>query len=158
MPFRFKGLPPDSFAPLLQMSDAELEAIGARRTIADDKPGFPCRVSLEDAEPGERLVLLSFAHQKAASPYKAAGPIFVREAARTRYDSTDVPPVFRLGRLLSARAYDAAGLMLDADVADSGNDGALEALLERLFARADTDYIHLHYARRGCYAARVERA
>jgi hypothetical protein len=158
MRFRYKGLPREPFAALLQMSDAELEAIGARRMIADGKPGFPCRVSLEDAEPAERLVLLSFAHQDAASPYKAAGPIFVRETARTPYDSTDVPPVFRLGRLLSARAYDAAGLMLDADVADSGNDGALEALLERLFARADTDYIHLHYAKRGCYAARVERA
>jgi hypothetical protein len=158
MPFRFKGLPPTSFAPLLAMSNAQLEAMGARRMIADDKPGFPCRVSLEDAEPGERLVLFSFAHQDAASPYKAAGPIFVREAARTAYDSTDVPPVFRAGRLLSARAYDAAGLMVDADVADSAKDGALEALLERLFARDDTDYIHLHYAKRGCYAARVERA
>jgi uncharacterized protein DUF1203 len=158
MPFRYKGLPREPFAPLLQMSDAELGAIGARRMIADDKPGFPCRVSLEDAEPGERLVLLSFAHQDAASPYKAAGPIFVREAARAPYDSTDMPPVFRAGRLLSARAYDAAGLMVDADVADSAKAGALESLLEKLFARADTDYIHLHYAKRGCYAARVERA
>lgn len=158
MPFRFKGLPREPFAPLLAMSDAELEAVGAHRMIAGDKPGFPCRVSLEDAEPGERLVLLSFAHQDAASPYKAAGPIFVREAARTPYDSTDVPPVFRAGRLLSARAYDAAGLMVDADVADSAKAGALASLLEELFARADTDYIHLHYAKRGCYAARVERA
>lgn len=158
MPFRFKGLPREPFAPLLTMSDAELASIGARRMIADDKPGFPCRVSLEDAEPGERLVLLSFAHHDAASPYRAAGPIFVRGAAQTPYDSTELPPVFRAGRLLSARAYDAAGLMLDADVADSAEDGALESLLEKLFARPDTDYIHLHYAKRGCYAARVERA
>jgi hypothetical protein len=158
MPFRFKGLPRQPFAPLLAMSDAELEAIGAQRMIADDKPGFPCRVSLEDSEPGERVVLLSFPHHDAASPYRAAGPIFVREAARAPYDSTQVPPVFRAGRLLSARAYDAAGLMLDADVADSAQDGALESLLERLFAAPTTAYIHLHYAKRGCYAARVERA
>jgi hypothetical protein len=158
MPFRFKGLPREPFASLLQMSDAELQTMGARRMIADDKPGFPCRVSLEDAEPGERLVLFSFAHQAAVSPYKASGPIFVREAARAPYDSTEMPPVLRAGRLISARAYDSAGLMLDADVADSVEDGALESLLEELFARADTDYIHLHYAKRGCYAARVERA
>jgi len=158
MPFRFKGLPREPFAPLQAMSDAELASIGARRMIADEKPGFPCRISLEDAEPGERLVLLSFAHHDAASPYRAAGPIFVREAAAAPYDSTELPPVFRAGRLLSARAYDGAGLMLDADVADSAQDGALESVLGKLFARADTDYIHLHYAKRGCYAARVERA
>ena len=28
--------------------------------VADSKPGFPCRVTLEDAEPGERLILYVF--------------------------------------------------------------------------------------------------
>ena len=155
MTFRFRGLSADPFAPLLALSDAELEARGMRRMIADEKPGFPCRVSLEDAEPGERLILLPFEHQPAHSPYRAAGPIFVRETARMTYDrSGDLPPVLR-ERLLSVRAYDRDGLMVDADVVEGAG---VEALLARQFDRADTDYIHIHFARRGCYACRVDRA
>jgi len=155
MSFRFKGLPLAPFESMIHMSDAELESIGARRMVVDEKPGFPCRVTLEDAEPGERVVLLSFFHQNADSPFKAAGPIFVREIARETFDSTDTPPVFRNGRMLSARAYDSAGMMIDADVTASET---LAPLLDKLFALEGTDYIHVHYAKRGCFAARVERA
>lgn len=155
MPYRFLGLSAEPFAPLLTLSDGELEARGMRRMIADEKPGFPCRVSLEDAEPGERLILLPFEHQPAHSPYRAAGPIFVRETARTTYDrSGEMPPVL-LGRMLSVRAYNRDGLMVDADVIDGAN---VETLLARQFDRADTDYVHIHFARRGCYACRVQRA
>jgi hypothetical protein len=154
MSFRYCGLPRAPFESMFRMSDAELVALGARRMIADEKPGFPCRVSLTDAEPGEPVLLLSFAHQNASSPYKASGPIFVRESAREPYDSDCIPPVFQTGRLLSARAYDATGTMIDADVTQS-ND--IESLLEKLFANDETEYVHVHYARRGCFAARVER-
>jgi hypothetical protein len=154
MPFRYMGLPRAQFEPMFAMSDAELGAQGARRMIVDENPGFPCRVSLADAEPGEPVLLLSFAHQDANSPYKASGPIFVRERAHESYDSDRIPPVFATGRLLSARAYDAAGIMIDADVTQSSD---LESLLAKLFARDETEYVHVHYARRGCFAARVER-
>jgi hypothetical protein len=152
--FRFKGLPQAPFQPFLAMTDAELEIAGARRMVADAKPGFPCRVSLEDAEPGERLVLVNHEHQPAHSPYRASGPIFVRETARVPYDGTDVPPVLR-ARLLSLRAYDTAGLMVDADVVEGAE---VETLLARLFARDDTEVVHIHYARRGCFACSVARA
>jgi hypothetical protein len=154
MPFRYLGLPSVQFEPMLPMSDSQLATIGARRMIADENPGFPCRVSLSDAEPGEPVLLLSFAHQSADSPYKASGPVFVRESAREPYDSTSIPPVFQTGRLLSARAYDKDGMMVEADVTESSN---LESLLTTLFARDETDYVHIHYAKRGCFAARVER-
>jgi hypothetical protein len=154
MPFRFRGLSAEPFAPLMALSDAELEVRGMRRMVADAKPGFPCRVSLEDAEPGERLVLLPFEHQPAHSPYRAAGPIFVREAVQTTFDRLgELPPVL-LGRMLSVRAYDKDSMMIDADVVEGS---AVEPLLARQFARADTDYIHIHFARHGCYACRVDR-
>jgi transcriptional regulator len=57
--------------------------------------------------------------------------------------------------MLSVRAYDSDGSMVDADVVDGV---AVETLLARLFDRADTSYVHVHFARRGCYACRVERA
>lgn len=150
---RFKGLPVEPFRPYFAMSDAELAKHDVRRMIADAKPGFPCRVTLEDATPGERVILASFPHQPAHSPYKASGPIFVRESADTAYDDAAIPQVLR-GRLLSLRAYDKAGMMVDADVIE-GN--AVEGLLDRLFTRADVDNVHIHNARRGCFACLVER-
>jgi hypothetical protein len=154
MALRFIGLSVAPFAPLFDLSDAELGRRDMRRMIADAKPGFPCRISLADAEPGERVLLVSHAHHPAHSPYKASGPIFVREAARESFDGIKVPEVLR-NRLLSVRAYDANDLIVDAEIGD-GNE--IEALLANLFARPDAAYIHVHNARRGCYACRVERA
>ncbi len=153
MQFRFKGLPVEPFRRYFAMSDAELAAHDVKCMVADAKPGFPCRITLEDAEPGERVLLLSFPHQPARSPYKGSGPIFVRERARASFDGSEIPPVLR-GRFLSLRAYDKNGMMVDADVME-GND--VEGLLERLFARADVENIHIHNARRGCFACLVER-
>lgn len=154
MRFRYTGLDAAAFRSLFTLSDAELAACGIRRVTADAKPGFPCRVSLEDAEPGETLLLLAFEHQPVTSPYRASGPIFVRKAATAAYDSAALPPVFA-GRLLSVRAYDQNGLIVDADVTEGAD---AETLFTRLLSREDVAYLHVHNAKRGCYAARVERA
>jgi hypothetical protein len=153
MKFRFRGISVVPFRAAFALSDDELARHGMRRMIADAKPGFPCRITLEDAEPGERLLLTNFEHQPAHTPYRATGPIFVRESAAAAYDDTEVPPVLR-GRLLSLRAYDAEGMMVDAEVVP-GDD--MEAALARLFAHGDCAYVHIHNAKRGCYACRVER-
>lgn len=155
MPFRYVGLSPAPFAPLFALDDDALVARGMRRMIADEKPGFPCRVTLEDAEPGERVLLLAFEHQPAHSPYRASGPIFVREDARVPFDRAGDPPPSLASRILSVRAYREDGMMIDADVTPGD---ALAILLERFFADAAVAYAHIHYAKRGCYAARVERA
>jgi hypothetical protein len=154
MRFRYTGLDAGLFRNLFALSDIELAARGIGRVTADTKPGFPCRVSLEDAAPGETLLLLPFEHQPAASPYRSSGPIFVREAAMAAYDSTSLPPVFP-GRLLSVRAYDQADSMVDAEIVE-GRDA--ETLFARMLARENIVYLHVHNAKRGCYAARVERA
>jgi len=155
MPFRATGLSLSPFEALFGLDDAELARRGIRRITADSKPGFPCRVSLEDAEPGERLLLLAYEHQDADSPYRASGPIFVREQAGEPFDRIGVvPPVLR-GRLLSLRAYDEVGLMVDAEII-SGDE--VEAAVERFFARDDVSYLHVHNAKRGCFACRIDRA
>ena len=151
---RYTGLDAAQFAPLFALDDATLAAQDISRVTCDASPGFPCRITLEDAEPGETLLLLSFQHQDAATGYRAKGPIFVRQKASTTYDSHELPPVMRT-RMLSVRAYDAGGMMVDADLADGT---AVEVLCEKLLARADIAYLHVHNAKPGCYAARVERA
>jgi hypothetical protein len=99
------------------------------------------------------VLLINYEHQPAHSPYRAKGPIFVRESAVTAYDASAIPPVLR-SRLLSLRAYDADGMIVEADVVEGMN---VEILLTRLFGRPDTAYIHIHFAKRGCFAAQVER-
>ena len=153
MNFRFTGLPAEPFRDLFALGDAALAARAMRRVTADTPAGFPCRVSLTEARPGERLLLLNYEHQPANTPYRASGPIFVCEAAGAPYDRAEVPPVVRT-RLVSLRAYDAAGMMVDAEVVEGR---AIAPVLERLFARDDTAYIHVHNARRGCYSCRVDR-
>ena len=155
MSFRIRGLDPAPFLPLFALGDAELEERGARRMVADSKPGFPCRVTLEDAEPGERLILVNYEHQPADTPYRASHAIFVRESAREAYDRVgEVPPVLR-PRLLSLRAFDLDHMMVDAGVVEGRE---VEGLIERLFGRPDTAYVHAHNAGRGCFAARIDRA
>ena len=58
-------------------------------------------------------------------------------------------------RLISLRAFDGRHQMADADVV-AGQD--LEGAIERFLADPDVRYLHAHYAKRGCYAARIERA
>lgn len=154
MHYRFKGISRAPFEPLMDLDDDALLEKNARRMIAEGKPGFPCRVTLEDAEPGESLLLVPYLHQPAHSPYRASGPIFVREKPAAIYDGEEVPPVLRT-RLLSVRAYDDAGMMVDADVTE-GKD--VEPLLARLFGQREVDYVHVHFARRGCFACRVDRS
>ena len=155
MNFRISALPREPFAPLFGLDDAELRARGARRYVADRRPGFPCRVSLMDAAPGERVVLVPFTHQDADSPYRASGPIFIREDARQATPGVNEVPELLRPRLLSVRAYDANALMLDADVVDGRE---LETVIARLFTDHQATYLHVHFARPGCFACRIDRA
>lgn len=154
MSFRITGLEAAPFAHLFGLSDDALVRHNARRYIADTKPGFPCRITLEDAEPSETLLLVPHAHQTSATAYASKGPIFVRERAAKRAEWHDEVPEQLTARLISLRAYAADGMMLDADVV-SGKE--LKPLIERFFANESVSYLHAHFARRGCYAALIER-
>lgn len=156
MNFRIHALPLEPFRPLFGLDDAALMKIGARRMFADAPHAAPCRVSLTDALPGERLILLNHRHLDApASPYRSEGPIFVREAAVEAAPAVgDVPDM--LGRrLLSARVYDADWMMTDADVVE-GCD--LAGRLKCWFSSPASAVVQLHTARRGCYMAEARPA
>lgn len=155
MSFRITGLPAERFAPLFALSDADLAAEGAVRRTADARnPGYPCRVSLTDSAPGDELLLVNYEHHAVASPYRMRFAIYVRKGEETYDRVGEVPEQLRL-RTLAARAFDAKGMMTSCELV-SGRE--LEAAIERLFADPRADYLHIHFAAPGCYAARVERA
>lgn len=152
--FVIRGLDPEPFATLFALDDAGLAARDARRVVATGKPGFPCRVSLEDAEPGETLILANFEHLPVASPFRSRHAVYVREGAVEPAEYRDtVPEQFR-SRMLSLRAFDAAGMMVAADLADGRE---VETTIERMLAAPDTAYLHAHFAKPGCFAARIDR-
>lgn len=150
MSFQITGLDPSFFRDL---GDADLAAAWAQRVRITEKPAAPCRISLDDAEIGETVLLLNYAHQPADTPYRQQGPVFIREAVG-RFDARDVIPPALARRTLSLRAFDAEHMMVDADLSE-GAEAA--ALIERFFSNPAVAYIHAHYARRGCFAALVER-
>ena len=154
MDYIVEGLPLEPFQPLFGMPGDELREHGVSRDVADG-PGYPCRVTLEDAVPGESLLLLNWRHLDADTPYRSDGPIFVRESARASARVRNAIPQQQRIRLLSVRAYDAHGWMRDAEVVEGAG---LESMLGRFFDDPDVGYLHVHNARRGCYACRIGRA
>lgn len=155
MTYRISGIALARFQPLFGRSDAELALKGAIRVRADQKPGFPCRVTLEDAEPGETLLLLNYEHQDADTPYRSTNAIYVREAARQPAELVNaLPPVFA-HRRLSLRGFDDAGMLRGAILAE---EGEADAQIRALLARDEIAYIHAHNAAYGCFAARIDRA
>ena len=155
LPFQISALPYAQFAPLFSLKDEDLTIRQMVRQTVVESPGTPCRVSLADAAVGETVLLLPYVHQPAASPYRSGGAIFVREnVTQAQPAPNEVPEVIRR-RLMSVRDYDAAGMMVNADVVDGVN---LEGCITRFFATDNVRYLHLHNARPGCYSCRVDRA
>jgi len=155
MAYRARGLAPDPFVPLFKLTDSQLASQGAVRRFADEPGSYPCRVSLEDASPGEELLLLPFRHHDVPSPYQASGPIYVRRNAVVAYDQVDEIPRMQRRRLSSVRAYDASGFLVDAEGVP-GDD--LDGLARRFLENPKVDYLHVHNARPGCFAFRIDRA
>lgn len=151
--FQIHPLPASEFHYLNGLSDEDLAARNIQVHISDG--GFPCRVSLADAAEGERVFLLNFEHQSGDTPYRSRHAIFVKEDAMESHPQTGSIPASISSRLLSVRAFDADHEMVDADVIDGTE---VSELISTFFANPEVDYIHLHYARRGCFAAKVTRA
>lgn len=154
MSYVITGLRPEGFASLFGQSDEALAKLGVIRVRADAKPGYPCRITLEDAEPGETLLLLNHADHAVATPYRNAYAIYVREAALAANRFEDALPPVMANRPIALRGYDADGMLRGATLALAGD---AEARIGELFARPEIAYIHAHNAAHGCFAARIDR-
>ncbi|WP_268797411.1 DUF1203 domain-containing protein [Pseudomonas huanghezhanensis] len=72
-----------------------------------------------------------------------------------KYDAVgQVPESMRI-RLLSRRTYNRSGMMLDAEVV-AGTE--IEHVVVRMLADPNVSHLHVHHARQGCYAVRIDRA
>lgn len=149
MAFQLSGLDPAYFEPLFALDDSALRGCGMRRVIADSDSGYPCRVSLQDARRGEALLLLPYEHLPGPSPYRASGPIFVRQGAGRVVAPVGVVPDYVARRLMSLRAYDAQDMMREAEVVDGQQ---VAGTLARMLEDPEIAFVHLHNALRGCFS------
>ena len=155
MGFRITGLPAEAFQHLFTLTDEELARHNAVRRIADDRrPGYPCRVSLADSEPGDELILVNYEHLPVASPYRMRFAVYVRKGDEAYDRFNEVPEQLRR-RVLAVRSFDAEGMMLGFELTDGRE---LESAIGKLFSEPRAKYLHVHFAAPGCYAARVDRA
>lgn len=155
MTYHINGLQPEDFKPLFDLTDEELNMRDMVRVRASAKPGFPCRISLVDAEPGETLILLNYESHDAATPYRSQYAIYVREAATQAAEYAGaVPPVLQ-GRPLAFRHFDVNGMLQGASLV---LDGEVDRAINTAFARSEISYIHAHNAAHGCFVARIDRA
>ncbi|WGM39862.1 DUF1203 domain-containing protein [Caulobacter sp. NIBR1757] len=154
MPFTITGLSPEPFRPLFGLSDAALAEQGVIRVHIDAPASAPCRITLQDAEPGETVLLLNHEHLPVDTPYRSRHAIYVREIAQETAVITDALPLALERRLLAIRAFDGDDMMVEAEVVE-GREAA--PLIEAWLADEKVAYLHAHYARRGCFAARIDR-
>lgn len=154
MDYQITSLELGDFTHLFGLDEHALSKLGVQRMTVTAKPGYPCRITLEDAEIGESVLLLNYEHLPVDSPYRSAHALFVRENATESARFQNEIPEYLKCRQLSVRSFDTEGMMVDADTC-AGND--LESMIERLFAEDSADYVHVHNAARGCYLARIDR-
>jgi hypothetical protein len=154
MTYRIEGLSPEPFRPLFCMSGEALAERGARRVTAEAGGGYPCRVSLKDAVPGEELMLLNHVSHDVPTPFRSAYAIYVRRDAVPAHFE-DEAPAYLDRRTLGLRGFDAAGMLRNALLALPGE---ADARIRALLAEPGIATIHAHNAAQGCFLARIERS
>jgi hypothetical protein len=154
MTYRIEGLRPERFAALIGSSDNELARSNALRVVAGSKPGFPCRITLKDAEAGEPLILFNFVSHDVETPFRTAYAIYVRETAREAAIYEDrIPPLFER-RILGLRGFDSDGMLCKALLALPGE---ADQRIREMFADPGVATVHAHNAAHGCFLACIER-
>lgn len=154
MEFQILALDDKEFNSYFELSDIELDKIGIKRLIVDKQFNFPCRVSLEDAEIGEEVILISYQHHKTNGPYQASGPIFIRKGVKMKSLKKNQIPIMLNHRLLSFRGYDILGNMKFA-ITDEGSK--TNSVLKKMFDNNEIEYIQIHNSSPGCFNCEVRR-
>ncbi len=133
---------------------ADIDVTGSDPVLVTERCSTPCRRCLRDAEPGERVHLVSYDPFVTDSPYRGASPVYVHAEPCPVYAGHAIPEQQRR-RVLSVRGYDGDAMMRRAEIVDGV---ALADALHRQFADPLTAFVHVHNAGPGCFAVRVIRS
>jgi len=118
--------------------------------------GAPCRHCLQIIAAGwEKATLFTYDAFEGIESLPLPGPVYIHAEACERYpENAGFPPVLRQSpRTLNA--YARGRQLIATEYVENGN---ADAGVEKLFALADVDYIHVRSTTAGCYTFRIERA
>lgn len=153
--FKFYSLDKKQFDEFFEMSKNELDKLNIRKIIVEEKPGYPCRVSLQDAEIGEEVLLMSYNHIINKSLFDSKGPIFIRKNAQNKEFKVNEIPLMFNHRILSLRGYDIDYMMI---YAATIKGSVLKETINTAFENEKVNFIHIHNSSPGCYNCLVKRA
>jgi hypothetical protein len=128
---------------------------GLRPIRVDESPGYPCRVCLREAAVGDEVFLIAHRASPVEHPHSVVGPVYVHAHACVPWAAAGSLPPIVSTRSMALRAYDAAGDLVACDLAEGPQ---LDAAIARLFEDSRAAAVHLHFARAGCFACRLERS
>jgi hypothetical protein len=118
--------------------------------------GAPCRHCLQIIAAGvEKATLFTYDAFAGVESLPLPGPVYIHAEACERYpENSGFPPQLR-NSPRTLNAYARGRQMIATEYVENGN---VDAGIEKLFARADVDYIHVRSTTAGCYTFRIERA
>jgi hypothetical protein len=151
--FKFRVIPLPT--ALANRAREEVRHSAHNHTVVEvDSPrSYPCRHCLSWAQPGERVIVFTYASIPADRPYAESGPIVIHEQPCVVYSATNnYPPNLREGRVV--RAYDSQANMIDATVV---NGDEPEAIIAKLFTNPATAFLQVRSVTRGCFTFKIER-
>ena len=132
--FIISGIKQTEIQHLFKLNEQELQAKGIHKIKVDKKPGYPCRLSLEDANVGEEVLAFNYEHHKANSPYRSSGPVFVRlNTVEAKLRKNEIPQMLQ-HRYLSLRAYNEKGMMIAASTLEGRY---LESAIQEIFSKPE---------------------
>ena len=141
---RFHAIPEAALVTLRQRPAA---------LTVDDGGGNPLRCCLRRSEPGEKIMLVSYAPPGGKGGYAEVGPVFIHPEPCEGYRATGYPEAFRDGDRVF-RAYDEKGWIVAAELA-AGRDA--EVALTRLFDKPEVVLVQARAVDYGCFTFAITR-
>jgi len=135
------------------LPSGEPDPAGLQTVTVVSDGSYPCRRCLTRAAAGEHMLLLSYDPFTQHSPYAGPGPVYIHtEPCQRHRGAAGAMPAQVAGSLLSLRGYDERAMLVDADVVEAAQACArVRTLLDDGAA-----FVHVHFARPGCFAFRVD--
>jgi hypothetical protein len=124
-------------------------------TINQDDGGAPLRCCLREAAVGESITLIAYQPATCGGPYAEVGPVFIHAEPCSGYPQTSAYPEGFRHRPQLFRAYGPTGRQVHNQIVEPGEQ---EAVIGRLLARPDVDFIHSRNLLAGCYMFSIIRS
>jgi hypothetical protein len=154
LPIRVVAIPTEVAKVVRETLRAPVYGFPAQAELATD--AAPCRHCLRITAPGEeRRILFTYDRFTGLESLPQPGPIYIHADNCPRYPEDGGFPEELRGSPRTLEAY-ARGRRLLAQ--EYVSDGKFEPVIEKLFTRADVDYLQVNSTTAGCFTFRIERA